>query len=174
VDATAGTTGPGIPAGSNADQVFIETENWDYSATPPYDVGLYFVNTAPFGSSDVLSVDPNLATGTTSVTNAGTLIVWDWLHSSTNSVAATAFVNASLTNSGTTEDFHSIDRVFDRKTGTTSRNKSQGKRAVDPTGSMGATVVDAAGNTYTIVPAGTSPTYSYFQNVKSGSRTVTH
>jgi hypothetical protein len=168
VDATAGTTGPGHPTPTNT--ATIVADSWD--TTSGYEITMSAWS-VPFGSpSDFLTVDPNLASGSTAVTIPGTLNIWDWSTSTVNSVPATAYVNASLQNSGTTFNSKSITRQFDRNTGTDSRTKVDAKEAVDPTGSGGYNIVDANGNTYQIVAPNTPPSFAFFQNVNQGDRTV--
>jgi hypothetical protein len=169
VDSMQGVTGPGHPTPTNSANVYADS--WD--TTSGYEIT--FDSFAPFGgSSDFLTVDPNLNSGSTSVTIPGTLNVWDWSTSTVNTVPATAFANASLQNSGTTFDSKSITRQFDKNTGTDFRTKVDAKEAVDPTGSGGESIVDANGNTYQIIAPNTPPSFAFFQNVNQGSRTVSH
>jgi hypothetical protein len=169
VDATAGSTGPGMPTPTNS--ALVVADSWD--TTSGYEIT--FMSSAPFGSpSDFLNVDPNLASGSTSVTIPGTLNVWDWSTSTVTSISATAFVNASEQNSGSTFDAKSLTRQFDKNTGTDIRTQVARKEAVNPTASGGESIVDANGKTYQIVAPNTAVTFGFFANVKQGDRTVIH
>jgi hypothetical protein len=168
VDATAGTTGPGIPTPTNSAMIYADS--WD--TTSGYEITMSAWN-VPFGSpSDFVNVASNMSSGSTSVSIPGTLNVWNWTAGTVNSVPATAFVNASLQNSGTLFDSKSITRQFDKNTGTDGRTKVDEKEAVDPTGSGGYNIVDAAGNNYQIVAPGTPISFGFFANVNQGDRTV--
>jgi hypothetical protein len=167
VDSTAGVTGPGHPTPTNMATVYADS--WD--TTSGFEITFY--SFGPFGSpSDFVNVAVGMQSGSTSVSIPGTLNVWDWSTSTVTPVPATAYANASLQNSGTLFDSKSIQRQFDKNTGTDMRTKVDAKEAVDPTGSGGESIVDANGNTYQIVAPNTPPSFAFFQHVNQGDRTV--
>jgi hypothetical protein len=166
VDSVAGVTGPGHPTPSNSAQVFADS--WD--TTSGYEIT--FDTFGAFSPGDTLSVDPNLASGSTSVSIPGTLNIWNWTAGTVTTVAATGFVNASLQSSGTTFDSKSITRQVAKGSGTDIRTKRDAKEAVDPTGSGGENIVDANGVNYQIVAPNTPPSFAFYANVKTGDMTV--
>jgi hypothetical protein len=168
VDASQGVTGPGKPVPTTSAWVSADVLN----LTTNQETTFSAFN--PLGPNDVLNVDASLNSGNTSVTAPGTLNFWNWNAGTVNSVAATAFVNASLENPQYTEKSASNWRQYDRVSGsgTDTRMRSTGTSAWYPTGSGGFNIVDAAGNNYQIVAPNTSVTAAVLLNNKSGNRTV--
>jgi hypothetical protein len=167
VDATAGTTGPGVPTPTNFASTFVDT--WDTATNTE----IFGWGSGPFtGASDVLNVDPNLASGNTFVTIPATLNYADWNAGTVTPLSVTEFFNASEQSSGSFFDSKSITRQVDKTAAVDIRTQTDQREAINPTGSGGVTLVDAAGKTYPVIAPNTALSFGFYANVKNGNRTV--